>query len=189
VVAIINQMHGEDHISPQLKYNIEHLTKYVRLPPPSVFIQAKPNLPPSSTLQKIHEFVVAQTKRSYFSRFMRSQDDVQLIQQYADELRHALDLFGLRSTIIIQHQLYKSAAIAQEYDDKILKSVKRNHALYMKAIQGPAGERRASLMSMSSESSGASGLVSRKSTMESIATTAYEEPLTLARCVSSRGLL
>ncbi|KAH7101987.1 hypothetical protein BKA62DRAFT_743174 [Auriculariales sp. MPI-PUGE-AT-0066] len=148
VVAIINQMHGKDHISPQLKYNIEHLT---------------------GTLRRIHEFVVAQTKRSYFSRFMRSQDDVQVIQQYADELRHALDLFGLRSTIIIQHQLYRSAAIAQEYDDKILKSVKRNHALYMRAINGPGGDRRSSMMS------------SRKSTMDSTVTESmmeeFDEPL------------
>lgn len=115
VSAIINQMNGKDNISPQLKYNIEHLTQ---------------------TLTKIHKFVQDQAKRSYVSRFMRSQDDVAVIQEYGNDLRHALDLFGLRSTILIQHQLHRSAAMAQEYDTKILKTVKRNHAIYMSAIRG-----------------------------------------------------
>ncbi|EJD39068.1 hypothetical protein AURDEDRAFT_187528 [Auricularia subglabra TFB-10046 SS5] len=119
VVAIINQMSGKENISPQLKFNIQQLT---------------------DTLQKIHKFVQEQAKRTYFSRFIRSQDDVDLIKQYSDDLRHALDLFGLRSTIIIQHQLHRSTVIAQEYDNKILQTVQRNHKMYMRAIRGDDGE-------------------------------------------------
>lgn len=54
------------------------------------------------TLTKIHKFVQEQSKRSYVSRFMRSQDDVAVIQQYSDDLRHALDLFGVRLGVDFQ---------------------------------------------------------------------------------------
>ncbi|EJD32478.1 hypothetical protein AURDEDRAFT_178447 [Auricularia subglabra TFB-10046 SS5] len=78
--------------------------------------------------------------RTFCSRSIRSQDDVELIKQYNDDLRHALDLFGPRSTIIIQHQLQRSMVIAQEYDNKILQTAQCNHKRYMRAMRGDDGE-------------------------------------------------
>jgi len=80
VHAIINQTHNNANVSPELEHNIEQLTE---------------------TLRKIHGYIMEQSKKSKMSRFLRNADDAEEVKQYGDELRHALDLFGVSSAVFL----------------------------------------------------------------------------------------
>jgi len=81
VHAIIKQTHSNANVSPEVEHNIEQLT---------------------DTLRKIHGYIMEQSKRSKMSRFLRSADDAEEVKQYGDELRHALDLFGVSSAVFFR---------------------------------------------------------------------------------------
>ncbi|KAJ7723883.1 P-loop containing nucleoside triphosphate hydrolase protein [Mycena metata] len=63
------------------------------------------------TLQKIHSFIEAQQNNSKFRRFFRQSDNTAQLGVCTAGLRHALDVFGVRSSIVATTEL---AAIREQ---------------------------------------------------------------------------
>ncbi|KAJ7503644.1 hypothetical protein B0H11DRAFT_1983671 [Mycena galericulata] len=59
----------------------------------------------ADTLQKIHSFIEAQQKNSKFRRFFRQSENTAQLEVCNAGLRHALDLFGVRNSLVATTEL------------------------------------------------------------------------------------
>ncbi|KAL0569092.1 hypothetical protein V5O48_012881 [Marasmius crinis-equi] len=69
----------------------------------------------SSSIKRVQAFVAKQLRRHRISRFLTYKSDSTAIQEYRDNLRHCLDVFGLQSDITIR-ELVSRIAEQQEVD-------------------------------------------------------------------------
>jgi hypothetical protein len=85
---------AEDTLSPATLHNIAKFAESI-----ASFSLFCRNLVDTefSTLQKIHSFIEAQQKNSKFRRFFRQSENTGQLEVCNAGLRHALDVFGVRS--------------------------------------------------------------------------------------------
>ncbi|KAL0563471.1 hypothetical protein V5O48_018596 [Marasmius crinis-equi] len=69
----------------------------------------------SSSIRRVQAFVAKQLRRHRISRLLTYKSDSRAIQEYRDDLRHCLDVFGLQSDITIR-ELVLRIAEQQEAD-------------------------------------------------------------------------
>ncbi|RDB24523.1 hypothetical protein Hypma_008331 [Hypsizygus marmoreus] len=67
-----------------------------------------------STLSSIKKFAKKHASRNFLVRMMLHKHDLAQIQEYRESLRHALDLFGLRSTLELQENVSRIVQLVSE---------------------------------------------------------------------------
>ncbi|KAF9267799.1 hypothetical protein L218DRAFT_1073884 [Marasmius fiardii PR-910] len=66
------------------------------------------------SLRRVQGFIAKQLRRNRFSRFLTYRSDTGTIQEYREDLRHSLDLFGLQSDITIRETVQRISEKQEE---------------------------------------------------------------------------
>ncbi|KAJ6514224.1 hypothetical protein C8R47DRAFT_1206598 [Mycena vitilis] len=90
ISVILRLCINEDDLSPATLHNIGRFAELVF---------------PNSTLQKIHSYVTSQQNTSLLKRLFRQSENAALLEACNSGLRHALDVFGVESSLVTTSEM------------------------------------------------------------------------------------
>ncbi|KAJ6586408.1 hypothetical protein DFH09DRAFT_1359742 [Mycena vulgaris] len=74
----------------------------------------------ADTLQKVHSFIRAQQNTSMFKRLFRHGENTAQLEECHSGLRHALDIFGVRTSLVVTNELADLRAQAEKRHEELV---------------------------------------------------------------------